>query len=175
MGQSVEDRCRLITLLLMDVDGVLTDGGIVYSDRGTEIKAFHVRDGGGVKLWVTAGYEAGVITGRKSAIVERRAHEMGMTVVLQGADDKGAAFDGLLHERGLRPEQACFIGDDLVDVPIFRRCGLAVAVADACAEAKAHAHHVTRAAGGRGAAREVVEMILQAQGKWGEVVAPFVG
>lgn len=169
----LHDRCRQIDLLLMDVDGVLTDGSIVYSDSGAETKAFHVRDGGAVKLWTLAGKTAGILSGRKSTIVERRARETGVSLVLQGVDNKGAAFETLLREQNLRPEQVCFVGDDIVDLPVLRRCGLAVVVADGCPEARAHAHYVTRTPGGRGAIREVVEWLLRAQGRWQEVVGRF--
>src|SRR5436190_2240930 len=160
----MHDRCLPIELLLVDVDGVLTDGSIIYGDQGAELKAFFVRDGTGLKLWTGLGKQAGIITGRRSAVVERRAAELGLSIVVQGAGDKLEALATVLAEQRLGPEQVCYVGDDLPDVPVLAHCGLAVAVADACQEARATAHYVTRALGGRGAVREVIELILRAQG-----------
>jgi 3-deoxy-D-manno-octulosonate 8-phosphate phosphatase (KDO 8-P phosphatase) len=173
--ESLNQRCERIKMLVLDVDGVLTDGRIIYSDRGDELKAFHVRDGSGLKFWLQLGKQAAIITGRSSPVVTRRAAELGVTIVIQGAEDKRAAYDRLLQEHGLDAASVCAIGDDLPDVPLLRASGLAVAVADACADAKAAAHFVTAAPGGRGAVREVVELILQAQGRWSAVTAGFTG
>jgi 3-deoxy-D-manno-octulosonate 8-phosphate phosphatase (KDO 8-P phosphatase) len=164
------ERCAPIEMLVVDVDGVLTDGRIVYGDVGLEIKAFHVRDGSGLKVWRRAGKRAAVITGRASRVVEVRAAELGLSPVFQGVGDKLAAYRQLLAGGRLRPDQVCFVGDDLPDLPLLDNCGLAVAVADACAEARAAAHYVTRAAGGGGAVRETVELILRCQGAWQPVV-----
>jgi 3-deoxy-D-manno-octulosonate 8-phosphate phosphatase (KDO 8-P phosphatase) len=169
----LSQRCQAIELLVMDVDGVLTDGRIVYGDRGEEIKAFHVRDGSGIKLWLKQGKRAAVLTGRKSPIVERRAAELGIGAVIQGADDKLPAFEALLRKEGVTAAQTAYIGDDLPDVPILRRAGLAAAVADACAEARAAAHVVTQACGGQGAVRELVELLLSHQGRWQAIVAEY--
>ena len=160
-------------MLVLDVDGVLTDGCIRYTDQGTEIKAFHVRDGSGLKLWTSLGKKAGIITGRRSSIVERRASELGITDVIQGADNKKTALMQMLKSQNLTPEQTCAIGDDFVDLAMMRACGLAVAVADACPETKEDAHYVTQAPGGRGAVREVIELILRAQGSWQTIVARY--
>jgi 3-deoxy-D-manno-octulosonate 8-phosphate phosphatase (KDO 8-P phosphatase) len=168
-------RCARIEMLVLDVDGVLSDGRIVYTDAGAELKAFHVRDGSGLKLWAMSGKKAGIITGRRSAIVERRAKELDIAQVIQGADDKKAALAEMLRSLGVSAEAACAVGDDIVDVPVLRACGLAVAVADACAEAKEDADYVTQARGGRGAVREVIELILRAQGRWQEIVARYRG
>lgn len=170
---TLPERCKPIELLLMDVDGVLTDGSIVYSARGDEIKSFHVRDGSGLKLWQRQGKRAGVITGRSSEIVTRRGLELGLSPVLQGVEDKLAALEGILKESGHAPEQVCYIGDDVIDLPVLRRVGLAVAVADACGEAQDDAHYVTSARGGRGAVREVIELVLRCQGQWDEIVARY--
>jgi 3-deoxy-D-manno-octulosonate 8-phosphate phosphatase (KDO 8-P phosphatase) len=170
---SLPQRCERIELLVLDVDGVLSDGRIVYSDAGAELKAFHVRDGSGLKLWMQEGKQAGIITGRRSPIVERRARELGIAVLIQGADDKHAALVQMLDALKLTPEQACAVGDDIVDVPMLRACGLAAAVADACPEAKEDADIVTAAHGGRGAVREVIEWILRAQGRWEAIVARY--
>lgn len=168
-------RAAAVELLLLDVDGVLTDGGVIYADDGSELKRFHVRDGSGLKLWRAAGKRAAIVSGRKSAAVERRAAELGISPVLQGRDDKLAAFAEVLSATGLRPEQVCAVGDDLPDVPVLRRCGLAVAVADACEELRAVANYVTPAPGGRGAVREAIEWLLKTGGRWDELVARYTG
>jgi 3-deoxy-D-manno-octulosonate 8-phosphate phosphatase (KDO 8-P phosphatase) len=167
---SLQQRCAAIDLLVLDVDGVLTAGGIVYADDGTELKTFHVRDGSGLKVWRQAGKRAGLITGRTSAVVQVRAAELGLEPVVQGAADKLAAYREVLALTACRPEQAAYVGDDLPDLPVLARCGLAIAVADACAEVRAAAHYVTRAGGGRGAVREAIELILRCQGAWQQVV-----
>jgi len=164
-----------IELILLDVDGVLTDGSVVYLDDGTELKRFHVRDGSGLKLWHTAGKRSAIVSGRKSGVVERRAAELGIGPVLQGRDDKLAAFAEVLAATGLRPEQVCAIGDDLPDVPVLRRCGLAVAVADACPELRAVADYVTASPGGRGAVREAIEWLLKLDGRWDVLTARYTG
>jgi len=173
MTEPLPRRLSRIELLVLDVDGVLTDGRIVYTDAGAELKAFHVRDGSGLKLWTSLGKKAGIITGRRSAIVQRRADELGITAVIQGAADKKTALVQMLAELNLSAERACAIGDDLPDLPMLRACGLAVAVADGCAEAKEDADYVTQAAGGCGAVREVIEWILRAQGVWQELVGRY--
>jgi 3-deoxy-D-manno-octulosonate 8-phosphate phosphatase (KDO 8-P phosphatase) len=159
--------------LLLDVDGVLTDGGIGYTNEGLELKQFHVRDGSGLMLWRHLGKRSAIITGRTSRIVELRAAEVGIDIVMQGALDKLPALRDVLGRTGCRPEQVCYVGDDLPDLPALRNCGLAVAVADACPEVLADAHFVTRAPGGRGAVREVIEMILSGQGHWTRIVERF--
>jgi YrbI family 3-deoxy-D-manno-octulosonate 8-phosphate phosphatase len=168
-------RCQRIEMLVLDVDGVLTDGSIIYTNDGAEIKAFHVRDGSGLKWWTQLGKKAGIITGRQSALVERRAAELGISAVRQGVEDKKATFLQMVQANGVRAEAACYVGDDLIDVPVLRICGLGVAVADACAEAQQAAAYVTRAPGGRGAVREVIELLLRAQGRWQSLVRGMVG
>jgi 3-deoxy-D-manno-octulosonate 8-phosphate phosphatase (KDO 8-P phosphatase) len=163
---SLRARCAPIELLVLDVDGVLTDGGITYADDGTELKVFHVRDGSGLKLWHKAGKRAAIISGRVSPVVARRAAELGVSMLLQGAADKLAAYHELLAETGFRHDQVCAVGDDIPDLPILRQCGLAVAVADACVEVLAEARYVTLRSGGRGAVREAIEVILRSQGRW---------
>jgi 3-deoxy-D-manno-octulosonate 8-phosphate phosphatase (KDO 8-P phosphatase) len=165
------ERCRAIELLVMDVDGVLTDGAIVYTDRGEEVKAFHVRDGSGIKMWLGQGKRAALLSGRRSAIVMRRAAELGIDTVIQGVDDKLPAFEKLLGDQGLTARQVAYVGDDLPDLPLLRRAGLAAAPADACSEARAAAHCVARATGGRGAVREIIEMMLRHQERWQTIVA----
>jgi 3-deoxy-D-manno-octulosonate 8-phosphate phosphatase (KDO 8-P phosphatase) len=169
-GRSLRERCGGVELLVVDVDGVLTAGGIVYGasagEAGLEIKAFHVRDGSGLKLWHRTGKRSAIITGRSSPVVEARAAELGVSRVIQGAADKLAALTRLAGELKIDPSTICYVGDDVPDVPALRRVGLAAAVADGCAEARAAAHYVTRAPGGRGAVREVIELILRCQGRW---------
>ena len=167
---TLAERCRGVRLLVLDVDGVLTDGGIVYGTGGLEVKNFHVRDGSGLKLWKLAGRRSALITGRSSPIVDGRAAELGVDFVFQGSAEKLPAYRRLLDETALPPSAVCYVGDDVPDLPILRDCGLAVAVADGCREARAAAHYVTRAAGGRGAVREVIELILGCQGHWQRVV-----
>jgi 3-deoxy-D-manno-octulosonate 8-phosphate phosphatase (KDO 8-P phosphatase) len=170
---TLTQRCARITLLVLDVDGVMTDGRITYTDQGSEIKAFNVRDGSGLKLWMGLGRQVGIISGRRSLVVERRAQELGIASVVQGSADKKAALAQMIGDLGVTSDQVASIGDDIVDVPMLRASGLAVAVADACAEAKGHADYVTQAGGGRGAVREVIELILRAQGEWQKIVARY--
>jgi 3-deoxy-D-manno-octulosonate 8-phosphate phosphatase (KDO 8-P phosphatase) len=173
MSDGLSQRCAAIELLLLDVDGVLTDGGIMYGDDGLECKVFHVRDGSGLKIWHHAGKRSAIISGRSSRVVEVRAAELGICCVLQGAGDKGPAYQRVLRELNVRPEQVCFVGDDVPDLPILYNCGLAVAVADACTEVRTDAHYVSRAAGGRGAVRETIELILRCQNRWQTVVDSY--
>jgi len=167
------ERAARIELLLLDVDGVLTDGAIVYGEDGVEVKRFHVRDGSALKFWHTAGKRSAIISGRKSRAVAVRAAELGTAPVFQGRAEKLPAFEAILAETGLRAEQVCAVGDDLPDLPVLLRAGLAVAVADACAEVRAAADHVTAARGGRGAVRDAVEWLLKLQGRWDGIVADF--
>lgn len=158
----------------MDVDGVLTDGRIWLQSwpDGTaqEIKGFSAYDGAGLKLARIAGLRTGIITGRDSAATARRAKELDMEFVYQGRAEKLEAYEAALRKAGVSDKEVCFIGDDLPDLPLFARVGLAVAVANASPETKQAAHYVTKRAGGDGAAREVVELILKAQGKWRDAV-----
>jgi 3-deoxy-D-manno-octulosonate 8-phosphate phosphatase (KDO 8-P phosphatase) len=171
MPDVAADQFARIQLLLLDVDGVLTDGRVVYTDGGQEIKAFHVRDGSGLKYWRQSGRRVAILSGRSSPAVTRRAAELGIDVVVQGADEKLPALRRILKETGLRPDQVCALGDDLPDLPVLTRCGLAVAVADAVPEVRAAAHLVTNAPGGRGAVREAIEWLMRGQGTWDPVVA----
>jgi 3-deoxy-D-manno-octulosonate 8-phosphate phosphatase (KDO 8-P phosphatase) len=166
-------RAAAIELLLLDVDGVLTDGRLMYTDTGDEVKRFHVRDGSGVKMWQSLGLKIAVISGRTSKAVERRAKELGIEPVIQGQSEKLPAFHSLLDEVKLRPEQVCAVGDDLPDLPILLRCGLSVAVADACPEVRATAQYTTTAVGGAGAVREAIEWLLKCRGQWDGVVQRF--
>lgn len=163
-------RLARVQLLLLDVDGVLTDGGVTWSNDGIEQKTFHIRDGLGLRLWQRAGGRAGIVTGRSSRVVQLRAEELGIGIVRQGVEDKLAVAGAIVAECGLSWEQTAFVGDDLPDLPVVMRCGLGVAVADACPELRAAAALVTERSGGRGAVREVVERMLEARGGWQPIV-----
>ena len=166
-------RIENIRLLLLDVDGVMTDGGITYDNNGVETKRFHVRDGHGLKLLQRAGIEVGIITGRESAIVEKRAAELGITRVFQGAKNKLEPYEQILAQSGYADHQVAYVGDDLVDLPILRRVGFAIAVADAVAELRPWVDYITSTPGGSGAVREVCDLILKQRGKWTLVTARY--
>ena len=168
-----EERALRIKLLLMDCDGVLTDGRIWLFENGEEQKGFHTRDGLGIELWHRAGLKSGIISGRKSNAVERRARGLGMSFVVQGVEDKVQAFKETVAQAGVTNEEVAFIGDDLNDIPLLLRSGFAVAVADAAPEARERAHYVTKLNGGQGAVREVIELILKAQGRWDALTAGY--
>lgn len=166
VSSQVMERARRIRLVLLDVDGVLTDGRIfVYSD-GTEGRAFHVRDGHGIRMGQRGGLMFGLLSGRESRVVTDRAEELYITEVHQGVLDKGARYEEIVERLRIPDEQVSYVGDDLVDVPILRRVGLGVAPADAVPEAIAAAHWLTSRRGGDGAVREVVDLLLRATGKW---------
>ena len=164
--EEVERRAAGVRLLLLDCDGVLTDGRITPVEGGEELKSFHTRDGHGLVMLHRAGLRSGIISGRTSRLVELRASDLGVTFVRQGALDKVEVFESLLAEAGVAPEHVAYVGDDVVDIPLMRRCGLGVAVSDATPDTRDAAHHVTRLPGGHGAVREVCELILKAQGRW---------
>jgi 3-deoxy-D-manno-octulosonate 8-phosphate phosphatase (KDO 8-P phosphatase) len=163
--------CGPIELLVLDVDGVLTDGRVIYGDNGSELKAFHIRDGSGIKAWLGVGHQAVLISGRSSPVLQRRAAELGIAHVHQGVGDKKSVFRDFLGRGGWSTEQVCCMGDDLADLPLMAECGLAVAVADACVDVRLAADWVTQAAGGNGAVRETIELILRMQGKWSGVLS----
>lgn len=170
----VRARARAVKLLVLDVDGVLTDGTIYYSDGGEQLKAFNIQDGLGVKMLQASGVQVAIISARSSRAVERRAQELGIARIYQGAAVKLAAFDDLLRSLSLSADQTAYVGDDLPDLPLLRRCGLAVSVPDAPEAVRKHAHYVTRRAGGRGAVRELCELILQAQEALDAQLAPYL-
>ncbi|HEX4131413.1 MAG TPA: HAD hydrolase family protein [Pirellulales bacterium] len=172
---SVAKQCEAIELILSDVDGVLTEGSIIFDNEGIELKRFHIRDGLGIKLWRRAGGKFGIVTGRNSHIVNLRAAELGIGIVRQGTEDKLAAAKEIMGQLELRPEQICYIGDDLPDLAAIQFAGVGVAVADACTEVRDAADYVTKAAGGRGAVRETVEWILKAQRRWTDLIQPYYG
>jgi len=170
----VQERAARVKLLLMDCDGVLTDGRIWLLEEGGDQKTFHTRDGLGIELLHRAGLKSGIISGRTSNAVERRARGLGMAFVWQGCEDKHKAFADTLVEAGLTKAEVAFVGDDLNDIPLMLKSGLGVAVADAAIETREHAHYVTNARGGRGAVREVVELILKSQGRWDDLVKHYL-
>ncbi len=171
---SPEARARRIRLAAFDVDGVLTDGTVWLDDAGRESKGFSILDGLGLKMLAGSGVMLGIITGRRSRTVELRAAELGIALLRQGVQDKLAAFAELLAEVGLDPAEASYMGDDLPDLPVLRRCGLAISVPDAPDLVRGHAHLVTAASGGRGAVREACEYILRAQGRLEAAQAAFL-
>ncbi|MBU1666049.1 MAG: HAD family hydrolase [Gammaproteobacteria bacterium] len=171
--QDIEERARAVRMIVFDVDGVLTDGSLYFGDDGQEYKAFNSRDGHGIKMLRASGVETGIITGRTSQVVLFRARNLGIVHLFQGADDKLEAFGKLLASVNLTPEQIAYMGDDVVDLPVLRRCGLAISVPDAPDEVKARSHYVTRAGAGHGAAREACEMIMRAQGTWAAQLALY--
>jgi len=168
------DACRRVELILSDVDGVLTDGGIWYDNQGVELKAFHIRDGLGIKLWQRAGFRFGVLTARTSHIVKLRAGELGIDIVRQGFEDKLPAAEEIIRDCHLTPQQVCYIGDDLTDLPVIRAVGLGAAVADAAAEVRAAAAYTTQLSGGRGAVRELIETILKAKSRWDDAIQRYL-
>jgi len=168
------DLCRPIELILSDVDGVLTDGGIWYDNQGVEIKSFHIRDGLGIKLWQRSGFKFGLLTARTSHIVKLRALELGIDIVRQGFENKLPAAIDILRELQLNSEQTCYIGDDLTDLPVIRHVGLGIAVADAVSEVRSAANYITKITGGRGAVREVIELVLKGKNRWDDIVQRYM-
>lgn len=166
-------RLEQIRLLLLDVDGVMTDGRIIYDDRGAETKAFDVKDGHGIKLLQRAGIRVGIITGRQSPVVDQRARELGIELVYQGAKDKLVPFLEILQKTGLSAEQVAYMGDDLPDLPVLRRVGFAATVADALEDVKPHVHYVTKRSGGCGAVREICDLLLKKTGRWENVATRY--
>lgn len=158
-------RFQEIRLVIFDVDGVLTDGRLYYDNHGNEFKAFHAHDGHGMKQLQQAGIPIAIITARKSELVTKRMHDLGIVYLFQGARDKLVAFNTLLTELGISANHVCYVGDDSLDIAVMRRCGVAIAVANAQPIAKNHAHCITEQRGGEGAAREVCDTILHIQGK----------
>ncbi len=173
-SQAVIERARKVRLVLMDADGVLTDGRIIVFADGNEARAFHARDGLAVRIGQAGGLEFGVVSGRRSQTVEARAKELDFVEIHQSIASKGACVLDIARRRGLDVEAICFIGDDIVDIPAFRRCGFGVAPADADPSVFAHVHHVGASDGGRGIVREIVDIILHAQGSWDAATAAYL-
>lgn len=174
IAPDVREAAAAVDLLAMDVDGVLTGGEIIYGPGG-EWKVFSVKDGHGFRLAAQAGLKTAVITGRRSAAVLVRARELGVSAVLQGVTRKGRAVEELCAKLGIGLDAVCFVGDDLVDLPVMRRVGFPVAVADAVEEVRAAARWITASPGGRGAVREVIELLLKARGDWDSILQRTYG
>jgi 3-deoxy-D-manno-octulosonate 8-phosphate phosphatase (KDO 8-P phosphatase) len=164
------ERCGRIELLVLDVDGVLTDGVIALDDRGVETKNFHVRDGSAIALWRKAGKRAAILSGRRAKAVDLRAGELSIEPVIQGVSEKAGAFQTIVAGFGLQPEQACYVGDDIADLAPLALAGLAACPVDAAVEVQRGVHYVAAAGGGRGAVREIVELLLKTQGLWDRLV-----
>jgi 3-deoxy-D-manno-octulosonate 8-phosphate phosphatase (KDO 8-P phosphatase) len=168
------ERAQAIRMMIFDVDGVMTDGSLYYTDAGEELKAFNSRDGHGLRMLRQSGVLLAIISGRTSRVLTHRARDLKIEHLVQGADDKLAAFEQLLDETGFTPEQCGYMGDDVVDLPVMRRVAFAVAVPDSPALVCQHTHYVTGAAGGQGAVREACEVIMQAQGTLEAQLAPYL-
>jgi 3-deoxy-D-manno-octulosonate 8-phosphate phosphatase (KDO 8-P phosphatase) len=167
------DKLKNIRLLLLDVDGVMTDGGIIYDASGLETKRFNVKDGHGIKMLQRYEVEVGIITGRTSIVVDNRARELGISLVYQGALKKLDRYEEVKQITGLADNQIAYMGDDVIDVPVLRRAGFSAAPLDGLSEVRAIVDYVTSSAGGCGAVREVCDHILKARGVWGEISARY--
>ena len=168
-----QKRAEAVRLLLLDVDGVLTDGRILFDGEGRELKFFDAKDGHGIKMLQRGGVQVGILSGRRSQTVRRRARELGIQIVRQKVLDKVKGLEEILRQERISAEQICYVGDDLVDLPLFPLVGLAVAVANAVEDVKTRAHYVTRLPGGQGAVREVCDLLLKAQRKWDTVTQRY--
>lgn len=166
IDEALLKKARRVRLLILDVDGVMTDGSIIYSKNEVETKAFNVKDGHGIKLFMTAGLEVAIITARTSELVERRAKDLGVKLLYQGVAEKQKAFNEILELKSIDPIETAYIGDDVIDLPVLSRVGFSATVSDAVAEVLSTVDYVATLPGGRGAVREVVEVILKAQGLW---------
>ncbi|HYA40247.1 MAG TPA: HAD hydrolase family protein [Syntrophobacteraceae bacterium] len=174
MEEALKKRIIPVKMMIFDVDGVLTDGRVIYMDDGSELKEFDARDGHGIKLLQRAGIEVALISGRACKAVEHRARGLGISRVRQGAKVKTEPYDQLLEETGLKESETGYMGDDLIDIPVMRRAGFSVAVPNGAPHIFPYAHYITSAPGGRGAVREVCEMILQVQGLWESVIERYL-
>lgn len=170
---SVQQRAARVRLILLDVDGVLTDGSVIMHGNGTESKAFHIRDGAAMVWAMQAGIAVGVLSARTSAATTQRAAQLGVRIVVQGVASKKAEFERILAENDFTEDDVAYMGDDLLDIPVLKRAGLAGAPADAAEEVRAVAQWVSALGGGRGAVREFIELVLRSQGRWVPIVEDF--
>lgn len=170
---TIDEKAKIIKFVIFDIDGVLTDGRIVHGNYGDELKFFDVQDGLGIVLLHRAQIKVAIITAKASRIVKNRAKELKIKYVFQNHHDKLKIFEKLLKKFKLSPDEVCFIGDDLIDIPILKRVGLSISVPNAVPEVKEITHYTTERSGGHGAAREIIDIILKAQGKWEEVTAKY--
>ncbi len=173
MKKSVKEKLKKIRMLMLDIDGVMTDGRIIMDDEGRELKNFNVRDGHGLKVMQRYGIKVAIITGRQSNLVRHRAKDLDIKDVYQKVFNKKEVFEKILKKHKLSPDETAFIGDDIVDIPVLKRVGFSVAVADAVDVVKKQVDYITSHKGGKGAVREVCEMILKAQEKWPEIAARY--
>ena len=174
MSNALLQRAKAVRLAIFDVDGVLTDGRLYFLADGSEFKTFNTLDGHGIKMLIASGVQTAIISGRSSPVVERRAANLGIQHLIQGREDKLGVLEQLLGELGLGYEEVAYLGDDLPDLPVIRRVGLGMAVASADAFVRQHAHGITSAAGGAGAAREFCELIMRAQGTLEQAQAAYL-
>jgi len=169
----IRQKARKIALLLLDVDGILTDGRILYNEKGQEIKFFHVQDGQGIRWLQRSGIQVGFLSGRSSRSAETRAKELDVSFLFQGIRDKIKIFEKLIHKTRLRPEQVSFMGDDFIDLSLLKRVGLSISVINGHPLIQKEVDYVTKTAGGYGAVREVSELIIKAQGKWDPILRGY--
>ncbi len=174
MRDNIKDKLRKIKVILLDVDGVLTDGGIYYTNEGVEIKKFNIKDGSGVKMAIGVGYKFAIVTGRVSNIVLKRANELGIDNIYQGVREKHILIDEIKKQFNVDEEEIAFIADDIIDLKLFKRVGVRVAVADAHKIIKRYAHIITTASGGNGAVREFIDMLLRANGLWEKAIEQYL-
>jgi 3-deoxy-D-manno-octulosonate 8-phosphate phosphatase (KDO 8-P phosphatase) len=168
------EKAKNIKMLILDVDGVLTDGGIILAQDGSEMKRFNSQDGHGIKLWQRAGLETAIISGRVTNVTAKRAEQLEIKYVMQGCKKKLPAYESLLEKVGLRAAETAYIGDDTIDIPLVRRAGFGVAVANAVDELKRYADYTTTRSGGSGAVREVIELLLKASGRWDSLMERYL-
>lgn len=174
MNNIKKNDLKEIKLLAMDVDGVLTDGGILIGADGTEFKKFNLLDGHGIRMWHRAGFKTAIISGRKSGATQIRAEELEISFIYQPCDNKLDCFNDILAQSGLEAKNIAYIGDDVMDIPLVKRAGFGIAVANAVNELKSCAHYITSGKGGNGAVREVIEYILKNTGKWDELMQRYL-
>ena len=173
LDSAAVEKIKRVKILILDVDGVLTDGSIIYTDDGRELKRFDVKDGHGIKLLMRSGVGVAMVTARESEAVARRARDLGVEDLFQGQKEKVTAFNEILKKRGISADETAYVGDDLIDLPVLRKAGFSVAVSDAVDEVREGVDYVTRLSGGRGAVREITELIMRVQGKWEEVTGRY--
>ncbi len=170
----MKKRLANIKLLLLDVDGVLTDAGIIYTDSGEQIKKFNAKDGLGIKLLIKAGVDVGIITGLRSKTLEHRCQKLGISLLFAGIKNKSKVLDAIVSQTGIPPENMVFVGDDIIDLPVMKRVGVSFCVADGHDDVKRHCDRVTKLKGGCGAVREVCESILKAKGLWNNILNKYL-
>lgn len=174
MKKEFKEKLKKVKVVLLDVDGVLTDGGIYYTNRGDEIKKFNVKDGSGIKMAIRAGFKFAIITGRVSNIVLKRATELGINNIYQGVKQKHTLIDDIKKEFKVTEEEVAFIADDIIDLELFKKVGVRIAVADAHKMIKRYAHIITNASGGNGAVREFIDMLLDVNGLWEKAIEQYL-